>query len=132
MDAKKIYSTEVSPISQTFSAGLVVAAIAAVFIFGPHRDPAKVVAGVPCSVIPETSIGAAVGTPVRLLPTTGTTCEYVSTGEKADLAVFVTAHEGAGRKSMSVAVVGPQGAAELQRDRARLLAMMRPRRLAAR
>jgi hypothetical protein len=61
--------------------------------FAPRNDPAKVIAGIPCSVLSENAISSVVGSPVRLMPTNGTTCEYVPTDASAQRSVFVIAHE---------------------------------------
>jgi len=54
-------------------------ALFAMFAFAPPRDPTKVVPGMPCSVLSENDIGAVLGTPMRLMPTSGSICQYVST-----------------------------------------------------
>ncbi|GAC1615233.1 MAG: hypothetical protein NVS4B13_09660 [Candidatus Elarobacter sp.] len=73
------------------------------FAFAPPRDPTKVVAGVPCSVLSEEDISAVLGTQMRLMPTTGTVCHYVSTGAGASRALFVIARHDA---SMPKATAG--------------------------
>ncbi|HEV2738523.1 MAG TPA: hypothetical protein VGU66_08090 [Candidatus Elarobacter sp.] len=65
-------------------------ALFAMFAFAPPRDPAKVVPGIPCSVLSENDIGAVLGTPMRLMPTSGSICQYVSTTSGAP-SLFVVA-----------------------------------------
>jgi hypothetical protein len=72
----------------------VVAAILGLLFFAPRNDPAKVIAGIPCSVLSENAIGSVLESPVRLMPTNGTTCEYVPTDAHAQRTVFVIAHTG--------------------------------------
>jgi len=63
------------------------------FLFlAPRNDPAKVVAGIPCSVLSENAISTVLESHVRLMPTNGTTCEYVPTEPAAQRSVFVIAH----------------------------------------
>lgn len=63
------------------------------FLFlAPRNDPAKVVAGIPCSVLSENAISTVLESRVRLMPTNGTTCEYVPTEASAQRSVFVIAH----------------------------------------
>jgi hypothetical protein len=71
----------------------VLVALFGMLFFAPRNDPAKVVAGIPCSVISENAIASVIGSPVRLMPTNGTTCEYVPTDASAQRSVFVIAHE---------------------------------------
>jgi hypothetical protein len=61
------------------------------FAFAAPHDPTKVVAGIPCSVLSEDDVSAVLGTRMRLMPTTGTICHYVSTGDGASRALFVVA-----------------------------------------
>jgi len=61
------------------------------FVLAAPHDPAKLVAGAPCSVLSETEISLVIGTPVRLMPTSGSICEYVSTGGEAQRTLFVVA-----------------------------------------
>lgn len=127
------YSEDVPPMSQALAVIAILLLITGVFAFGPRRDPSKVVAGIPCSVLSETEIGAIIGTPMRLVPTTGTTCEYVATTSGMEHAVFITVHRnGSNKRVFAIAVVGPEGDRAAQRERARLAAMIRPRAVAAR
>jgi len=75
----------------SIAAGITIALLALLF-FAPRNDPAKVVAGIPCSVLSENTIGSVIESPVRLMPTSGTTCEYVPTDGRAQRTVFVIAH----------------------------------------
>ncbi len=75
-------------------ATVVLVALFSLFAFVPRADPTKVVAGIPCSVLSEKEVSEVLGTPMRLMPTTGTICHYVSTGDGASRALFVVArHE---------------------------------------
>ena len=66
-----------------------------VFAFAPARDPSQVAAGVPCSILSERQIGAVFGAPMRLRPTDGTVCQYVSTDRDKQGMLFVIArHDG--------------------------------------
>jgi hypothetical protein len=69
----------------------IILAIVGVFAFVPARDPSKVIPGVACSVMSETEIGAVIGSPVRLSPTTGTVCRYVATEGDNERSVLVIA-----------------------------------------
>jgi len=62
-----------------------------VFAFAPARDPSKLVAGVPCSILSEQQIGAVFGAPMRMRPTDGTVCQYVSTDPGKQGMFFVIA-----------------------------------------
>ncbi|MGH7661262.1 MAG: hypothetical protein ACRENA_10170 [Vulcanimicrobiaceae bacterium] len=127
------YAPEVSGNSQIVAIVTLLVVIGTVFVFGPRRDPSKVVAGLPCSVLTETEIGAVVATPVRLLPTEGTTCEYVSTASDVETTVLITAHrERMNRLGFHVAVIGDENQQTIKRERARLAALIRPRAVAAR
>ena len=61
------------------------------FAFAPARDPSKLVAGVPCSILSEQQIGAVFDAPMRLRPTDGTVCQYVSTDSHKQGMFFVIA-----------------------------------------
>ncbi len=65
-------------------------ALFAMFAFAPPRNPAKVVPGIPCSVLSENEISAVLGTPMRMMPTSGSICQYVSTTSGAP-SLFVVA-----------------------------------------
>jgi hypothetical protein len=78
--------------------------IGALFValdLAPQRDPAQVVAGLPCSVISEDAIGTVLGEPVRLSPTSGTICQYVSTGATSRQLLVTARHDAALPASMS-------------------------------
>lgn len=75
------------------SVAIVIAALA-LFIFGPRHDPTKVVAGIPCSVLSETDIGAALGTPMQLMPSDGTICRYVPTDPSRTHTLYIIAQHG--------------------------------------
>src|SRR5471030_3168270 len=82
--------------NESRNAVIATAALVAIFgllFFAPRNDPSKVIAGIPCSIISENAIASVVGSPVRLMPTNGTTCEYVPTGSSAQRSVFVIAHQ---------------------------------------
>jgi hypothetical protein len=61
--------------------------------FAPRRDPAQTIAGLPCSVVSENTAGQILGTPVRLLPTTGTICRYVSAKDSERSLYVVARHD---------------------------------------
>ena len=76
----------------------VLIALFALLAFSPHHDPTKVAAGIPCSVLSETAIGTVLRTQVALMPTNGTTCQYVTTNARVHRTLFVVArhdHESA-------------------------------------
>ena len=68
-------------------------ALFAMFAFAPPRDPSKVVAGIPCSVLSENDISAVLGTPMRLMPTSGAICQYVSMTSGAPSLFVVARHD---------------------------------------
>jgi len=72
----------------------VIIAALALCIFGPRHDPTKVVAGIPCSVVSETEIGAALGTPMQLMPSDGTICRYVPTDPHSTHTLYIIAQRG--------------------------------------
>ncbi|MDB5042720.1 MAG: hypothetical protein JWN27_3446, partial [Candidatus Eremiobacteraeota bacterium] len=74
-------------------------------------DPANVVRGLPCSVLSENDISAVLGTTMRLMPSTGTVCQYASTSEVSNARLFVVAHRGPGevRYAYTFAVVPRDG-----------------------
>ena len=73
---------------------VIIIAVLALCIFGPRHDPTKVVIGMPCSVLSETQIGAALGTPVQLMPSDGTICRYVPTDPRRTNTIYVIAQRG--------------------------------------
>jgi hypothetical protein len=75
-------------------AALLLVAMFSVFAFAPPRDHGKLVRGLPCSVLTEDEIGSVVGTPVQLMPTSGSVCRYVSTASGPARSVFVVAPGG--------------------------------------
>lgn len=75
------------------SVAIVIAALA-LCIFGPRHDPTKVVVGIPCSVLSETEIGAALGTPMQLMPSDGTICRYVPTNSGHTHTLYIIAQRG--------------------------------------
>jgi phenylacetate-coenzyme A ligase PaaK-like adenylate-forming protein len=68
-----------------------IVALCAVFLIAPRHDATKVVSGLPCSVLSEAEISAALGAPMLLMPTSGAVCRYVSTGSTGAPALFVIA-----------------------------------------
>jgi len=94
-----------SEIKRAAIATAILIALFAVLAFAApfQHDPAKVVAGVPCSVLSEDDISAVLGEPMRLMPTSGTVCQYVATGAGTSRALFVIAHHDA---SLPVAMTG--------------------------
>jgi hypothetical protein len=79
-------------------ASFAVALLAVLFLvlaFAPARDPSQVAAGIPCSILSERQIGAVFGAPMRLRPTDGTVCQYVSIDPDKQGMLFVIArHDG--------------------------------------
>jgi hypothetical protein len=75
------------------AAGVIAAilALCALLAFAPRHDTTKVVGGAPCSILSEDQISTAMGTPMRLMPTTGTVCHYVATGTGGASALLVIA-----------------------------------------
>jgi hypothetical protein len=71
---------------------LLLAGLFALLAMMPKRDPTKVVAGVPCSIVSESQVGDVFGMRMRLMPTEGTICHYVAanTSQQADLFVIAT------------------------------------------
>jgi hypothetical protein len=63
----------------------------AVFAFAAPRDPSKVVSGLPCSVLSEEDISSVLGTSMRLMPSSGAVCRYVSTANGPSRSLFVIA-----------------------------------------
>ena len=68
-----------------------IAGLCAVFLLAPRHDATKVVGGLPCSLLSEAEIGAALGTPMLLMPSSGAVCRYVSTGNSGAPSLFVIA-----------------------------------------
>lgn len=66
-------------------------ALFALLAFTPHHDPTKVAAGIPCSVLSESAIGSVLGTQYQLMPTSGTTCQYVATDAGTHRSLIVVA-----------------------------------------
>ena len=80
--------------SELVSAAVALALLALLFVafaFTPARDPSKVVAGIPCSIFSENQIGAVFGSAMRLRPTDGTVCQYVSIDPDKQGMLFVIA-----------------------------------------
>ncbi|MBV9409272.1 MAG: hypothetical protein JO164_10655 [Candidatus Eremiobacteraeota bacterium] len=70
---------------------VMIAAVVAFLAFAPPRDPSKVVSAYPCSVLSETQISAVMGAPMRLMPTSGSVCQYASTTGNENHTLFVIA-----------------------------------------
>jgi hypothetical protein len=66
-------------------------ALFVLLMFAPRHDPTKVAAGIPCSVLSESAIGSVLGTQYQLMPTSGTTCQYVATDSNTHRTLFVVA-----------------------------------------
>jgi hypothetical protein len=112
-------SGDLYPMRRAIAAVAILVAFAVIFAFAPPANPAKVVQGLPCSVLSETDISAVLGTTMRLMPSSGTVCQYASTSEVTSARLFVVAHRqpGAARYAYTFAVVprggdGRVGAAE--------------------
>jgi hypothetical protein len=100
---------------ETKRAAIAIAILVALFsllAFARPHDPTKVVSGTPCSVLSERDISSVLGTEMRLMPTSGTICQYVSTGAGASRTLFVIARHDAAipvliaRESVAVPNVG--------------------------
>jgi len=115
------------------------AGFVALFAFAPPDDPTKVVAGLPCSVLSENEVAGVVGTPMRLMPTSGAICHYLPSQTESDAAVFVVAHHDAslsgrlpngavavhaGPYVYTIAVVGRDAARPAPSDAAQRLAKL--------
>ena len=70
-------------------------ALFSVLAFAHPHDQTKVVAGIPCSVLSEQDISAVLGTNMRLMPTSGTICQYVATSGGTSRTLFVVARHDA-------------------------------------
>lgn len=109
-----LYPFEPDP-TETKRAVAAIAILVALFsllAFARPHDPTKVVSGVPCSVLSERDISAVLETEMRLMPTSGTICQYVSTGTASSRTLFVIARHDTtvpasiARESVSVPHVG--------------------------
>jgi hypothetical protein len=87
-------ASEPGDVKRAAAATFVLLGLVALFTFAAPRDPTKVVAGLPCSVLSEASVSATFDTEMRLMPTTGTVCHYVATGNGSSRSLFVTARGG--------------------------------------
>ena len=90
-DSIRLHDDDPSEFRKSAVATAILVALFALLGFAPHRDPTKVVAGVPCSVLSEKAVGSVLGTTVQLMPTNGTVCQYVSTGADGPRSMFVIA-----------------------------------------
>jgi hypothetical protein len=104
-------SDDLFPMRRAFAGVGILVAFAVMFAFAPPADPASVVNGLPCSVLSENNISAVLGTTMRLLPSTGTVCEYASASEVSGARLFVVAHRapGTARYTYTFAVVPRDG-----------------------
>jgi hypothetical protein len=98
---------EIPASTQGIAVIALVLVVLAAFALAPSRDPSKTIPGIPCSVLSETEISGVVGTPVRLVPTTGTTCRYVALNDEASRSVVVTANR-AHPRGYHVTVIAPK------------------------
>jgi hypothetical protein len=80
-------------LQRAVAATILLVVLFSVFIFGPRHDPTKVVAGVPCSVLSEQQISEVLGTQMRLMPTTGTVCQYVATTSEPRSLFVIARHD---------------------------------------
>jgi hypothetical protein len=119
-------SGDLYPMRRAIAAVGILVAFAVLFAFAPPANPAKVVQGLPCSVLSENDISAVLGTTMRLMPSSGTVCGYASTSEVTSARLFVVAHRqpGTARYAYTFAVVPRNGdrqvAAAVQRQLAQL------------
>jgi hypothetical protein len=82
-------------------------ALFVLLLFAPRHDPTKVASGIPCSVLSEAAIGSVLGTQYQLMPTSGTTCQYVATDSATHRTLFVVARRDA---NAPTALAGEEGA----------------------
>ena len=82
-----------SELKKVFASLAIFVALFAMFAFAPPRDPTKVVPGIPCSVLSENDISAVLGAPMRLMPTSGSICQYVATTYGAPSLFVVARHD---------------------------------------
>ena len=94
-DSLRFPNDDPAEFRKSLAATAILIALFALLGFAPHRDPTKVVAGVPCSVLSEKAVGSVLGTTVQLMPTNGTICQYVSTGADGPRSMFVIARHDA-------------------------------------
>jgi hypothetical protein len=128
---------DVSYTTQGIAIIAIILVIAAAFAFAPPRDPSKVIPGVACSVLSETEVGTVLGTPVRLVPTTGTVCRYVATDGSTERSAIVVARRvltPRPRVAYTVEVSEPDGGTQLAEiERVRLTQLIpRPGSIAQR
>ncbi len=104
-------SDDLHPMRSAIAAIAILVPFAVMFAFAPPANPAKVVQGLPCSVLAENDISAVLRTTMRLMPTSGMVCQYASTSEPNAARVFVVAHRAAGTAhyAYTFAVVPPSG-----------------------
>jgi hypothetical protein len=87
----EFYDGRSSSIGRAAGAIAAILALCALLAFAPRHDTTKVVGGAQCSILSEDQISAVLGTPMRLMPTTGAVCHYVSTETGGASALFVIA-----------------------------------------
>jgi hypothetical protein len=75
------------------AATLVLVLLFIAFAFASRRDPTKLAAGIPCAMLSEDDATTVLGTPMRLMPTTGTICQYVSTGTSSRALFVIARHD---------------------------------------
>jgi hypothetical protein len=80
-------------LQRAVAATVLLIALFSIFVFGPRHDPTKVVAGVPCSVLSEEQISDVLGAPMRMLPTSGTVCQYVATTSGSRSLFVIARHD---------------------------------------
>jgi hypothetical protein len=81
-----IRTGDLYPMRRAIAAVGLLVAFAVMFAFAPPANPANVVRGLPCSVLSENDISAVLGTTMRLMPSSGTVCQYASTSEVSSVA----------------------------------------------
>ena len=102
----EFYDGESSSKGRALGAIAAIAALCALLAFAPRHDTTKVVGGATCSILSEDQISTVLGAPMRLTPTSGTVCRYVSTAAGSASALFVIA-----RREPPAAVAGENGVA---------------------
>jgi hypothetical protein len=76
---------------RSVAAALLLIALFALFAYVAPNDPTKVLSHAPCSVVSEQQVSDVLGTPMRLLPTSGAVCQYASTSGEPAPTLFVIA-----------------------------------------
>jgi hypothetical protein len=85
------HEPETAEVKRALIATGIIVALFAVLAFTAPRDPSRIVQGLPCSIVSEAQASAALGTQMRLMPTAGGVCQYVSVGDGSSRTLVVSA-----------------------------------------